>query len=77
MNSIEAKILEIVAAKTERTPTVADTLDSLGIDSLAMAELIYEVESHFEIESDDDLLDLSTLQELCQYVIERKKAHLK
>jgi acyl carrier protein len=75
MTSIEARILEIVGGKTERPPTPTDTLDDLGIDSLAMAELIYEIETNFGIESDDDLLDLSTIRELCQYVSERTAAH--
>lgn len=76
MNSIEERILEIVGAKTDRPPTAADTLDGLGIDSLAMAELIYEIETDFNIESDDDLLELSTIQELCKYVSERRAAQL-
>lgn len=73
--SIETRILEIVGAKTERPPTPTDTLDDLGLDSLSMAELIYEIETDFGIQSDDDLLDLSTIQELCQYVSERRAAH--
>ena len=75
MNSVEERILEIVRSKTDRPPTSMDTLDDLGIDSLAMAELIYEIETHFGIKSDDDLLELTTIRELCQYVNERMAAH--
>ena len=75
MASIEQRVLEIVSGKTERPPALEDTLDDLAIDSLAMAELIYEIETSFGIESNDDLLDLSTVRELCQYVSERTAAH--
>ncbi len=74
MESIEVQILEIIDAKTDRPPTPTDTLDDLGIDSLTMAELIYEIETNFDIKSDDDLLELSTIRELCQYVRERTAA---
>ena len=68
MNSHQAQVLELIAGKTGTQPTLSDRIDQLGIDSLAMAEIIYDLESTFQIRTDDKLLDLETLKDLCVYI---------
>jgi acyl carrier protein len=51
---ISNAILDIIASHTEDLPrdqiNVDSTLDDIGIDSLAMAEIIFDLEDHFDIE---------------------------
>lgn len=68
MTPIQAQILQVIASKTEGRPALEDRIDQLGIDSLTMAEMIYDLESTFQIQTDDELLDLVTLKELCAYI---------
>jgi acyl carrier protein len=44
----------------------------IGIDSVAMAELTFELEKRFSIKIDDDILDVDTVDELVQYVVVRQ-----
>ena len=68
--AIAAKVRDIVAAKTN-CPVVADsTFDSLGLDSLAMAEVIFEIESAFRINADERLLDLRSIGEVISFVVQ-------
>lgn len=72
MNPLQAQIVELIARRTGTKPALTDRIDRLGIDSLAMAEMIYDLESTFQIRTDDELLDLATLEELCLYIEARK-----
>lgn len=49
------------------------TLESLGIDSLAQIELMFDLEDHFEVRFDSDQAPLTTLGEVAQ-LIEKAKA---
>ncbi|MDG2384452.1 MAG: phosphopantetheine-binding protein [Pirellulaceae bacterium] len=71
MKSHQARVLQIIANKTGSRPSLSDPIDQLGIDSLAMAEMIYDLESTFGIRTDDQLLELCTIQDLCDYLEER------
>ena len=45
------------------------TLESLGVDSLDMVELIMKFEEQFGIEIEDDhIVDLKTLKEMVKYI---------
>ena len=53
------------------------SLAMIGIDSVAMAELTFELEKRFSIKIDDDILDVDTVDDLIQYVTNRKTAMTK
>ena len=68
MKSIEDKIIQTLSAELGRDVGVTDSLDSLGIDSLRMAHLAIELETHFGFRADEELLDVETVEELVAYV---------
>ena len=49
----------------------------IGIDSVAMAELTFELEKRFAIKIDDDILDVDSVDELVQYVVSIKASTAK
>lgn len=52
-----------------------DTIASLGIDSLAMLDFLYDVQQEFRIEFDpQDLIEVKTLGELATFVEQRMAA---
>ena len=55
-------------------PKGNDSLSLIGIDSVAMAELTFELEKRFAIRIDDDILDIDTVDELISYVVARQSA---
>jgi acyl carrier protein len=48
--------------------TLTTTLDSLGIDSLAKMELVFQLEDKFNITVPTDELDVATLQDVLTLV---------
>jgi len=71
--SIANKVREIVAAKTAVPVTAESTFDSLGLDSLATAEMVFEIESAFRIHADERLLDMRSIGEVIAYVVQEVK----
>jgi acyl carrier protein len=71
--SIATKVREIVATKTPALVAAESTFDSLGLDSLAMAEVVFEIESTFRIHADERLLDMRSLGEVVAYVVQELK----
>jgi acyl carrier protein len=71
--SIAGKVRAIVAAKTVGPVLPDSTFDSLGLDSLAMAEVIFEIETAFRIHADERLLDLRSIAEVSDYVAQQVK----
>lgn len=67
---IEEKVIAIVQKKAPMPVSIDDDLDSVGLDSLAMAELVFEIESSFSIRTDDRLLEMKTLRDVVTYVQE-------
>jgi len=46
--------------------------DDLGLDSMAVIELLYKIEEAFDIQiPDEDLVRLSTVAAVCEYVEQR------
>ena len=54
-----------------RDVRATDSLSSLGIDSLRMAQLATELETRFAFRVDEELLDVETVKELVEYVRSR------
>jgi len=68
MDSIEADILQALQRKFGGSPQPTDELAALGIDSLGMAEFSTEMENHFGVRVDEDILSVETVQELAEYI---------
>ncbi|MBU6174465.1 MAG: acyl carrier protein [Planctomycetes bacterium] len=69
----ESQIIAYLSKIVGGTPRPSDSLAVLGVDSVAMAELTFELEKRFGIQIDDDILDVDTIRELTQYVISRQR----
>lgn len=67
---ITEQVIAIVRTKTPHPVTADSTLDSVGLDSLAMAEIIFEIEAQFKIRADERLLDLRSFREVIKYVVQ-------
>ncbi len=50
-----------------------DSLALIGVDSVGMAELTFDIEKQFSIQVDDTVLDVETVAELVDYVRLRQK----
>lgn len=62
----EAKVVELLVTKygVERRRVSPDaTMADLGLDSLAVAELVFDIEEEFGIEVDAEDAEFSTLRE--------------
>jgi acyl carrier protein len=67
-------VRSIVASKTTGPVSTDSTFDSLGLDSLAMAEVVFEIESAFRIHADAErLLDMRSIGEVSTYVVQEVK----
>lgn len=73
MESIEDVLIDKLAEKFGGQPQLNDSLALLGVDSVGMAELTFEIEKQFSIRVDDAVLDVETVQELADYVRARQK----
>ncbi len=69
----ESKIIEYLKKIVGGNPKPEDSLAMIGVDSVAMAELTFELEKQFSIQIDDDILDVDTIRELTKYVLSRRK----
>lgn len=72
MQSIEESLLNQLRAKFGADAQLTDSLVMLGIDSVGMAELTYDLEQLFAIKVDDGLLTVDTVQDLADYVRQRQ-----
>ncbi|MCU0716504.1 MAG: acyl carrier protein [Pirellula sp.] len=73
LEAAESKIIEYLKKIVGGAPKPDDSLAVLGVDSVAMAELTFELEKQFSIQIDDDILDVDTIRELTHYVLLRQK----
>lgn len=77
---ISAQVIAILAAQAQREPAslTADTsLESLGIDSLGMAEILFAIEETFDVavpfnanQPGASVVDLRTVRSVCGAVID-------
>ena len=71
--SVQTQIFEYLRKVCGGSPKGNDSLAMIGIDSVAMAELTFELEKRFSIKIDDDILDVDSVDELVQYVVARQE----
>ena len=72
MDAIEQQVIENLKRICGGSPTPQDSLALLGIDSVGMAELTFDLEKQFSIQVDDGVLDIETVGELVDYVKSRQ-----
>ena len=73
MDVVEQEIVDYLRKAVGGNPRASDSLAVIGIDSVGMAELTFELEKRFSIRVDDDVLDLETVADLASYVRQRQK----
>ena len=74
--TVTQKIIAALADYLKRDPTTIEAdhhlRDDLGLDSMAVIELLYKIEEVFNIQiPDQDLVSLSTVGAVAQYVDQR------
>lgn len=67
--SATERVLAIVRTKTTSPVSLDSTFDALGLDSLAMAEVIFEIENALGIRTDDRILDVRTMRQVVELVV--------
>jgi len=70
--TIEEDLTQRLAEKFGTRPELGDSLVMIGVDSVGMAELTFEIEKMFQIKVDDALLDVDTVQDLANYIRNRQ-----
>jgi acyl carrier protein len=65
---VSDKIMSMVRSKTNIPVTPESTLDNAGLDSLSMAEFVFEIEAEFQIRANDALLEVQSFREVIEYV---------
>lgn len=74
METIESVLLEQLAEKFGGQPQLGDSLILVGVDSVGMAELTFDIEKRFNIRVDDGVLAVDTVQDLVDYIREKQSA---
>jgi acyl carrier protein len=68
MDAIETEILAQLKRLVEVDPKPQDSLALIGLDSVALAELTFELEKAFNVRFDEDIVEIETVGELVEYV---------
>ncbi len=74
MESIEEQLLKIFTEKFGSRPELSDGLAYIGVDSVGMAELTFDLEKQFDIRVDDEIVHSETVQDLADYIRTRQAA---
>jgi len=72
MEELRENVLDLVSRKVGRQVDPDDSFVALQLDSLAMAELAYEVEQLLGVKADSGVLDCDTVGEFIDYATELK-----
>ncbi|MCR9117491.1 MAG: acyl carrier protein [bacterium] len=72
MDEITAEVIRIIGQKVPDDVCAESDFDDLELDSLAMAEVVSELESTFKISADHEILEVKNVYALADYVRERK-----
>lgn len=74
MDTIEAQLQSLLREKFGGDPQMSDGLAFIGVDSIGMAELTLELENRFGIRVGEDIVSVDTVQDLANYVRQRRDA---
>jgi acyl carrier protein len=72
VESIEEQLLNKFTGKFGTRPKLSDGLSYIGVDSVGMAELTFELEEEFGIRVGEDITNVDTVQDLANYIRERQ-----
>jgi acyl carrier protein len=70
----QAQVIEYLSKLVGSRPHVDVSLAMIGIDSVAMAEMTFELEKRFAMKIDDEILDVESVRQLVHYLHQRKPA---
>ena len=73
VETIESTLLSQLQEKFGTRPQLSDELILLGVDSVGMAELTFEIEKQYNIKVDDALMEVETVQDLVEYIRQRQQ----
>jgi acyl carrier protein len=72
MEEIREKVLDLISRKVGKRVALDDSFVVLQLDSLAMAELAYDVEQLLGVKADSGVLDCDTVGDFIEYATELK-----
>lgn len=71
MDSLEVSLINYLQKKFGIRPSLDDSLAMLGVDSVSMAELTFDIEKMYGI-TVDDMMAVETVENLMDYIRERQ-----
>jgi len=72
VDSLESSLINYLHEKFGNRPATEDSLAMLGVDSVSMAELTYDIEKRYGIIVDDSMMYVDTVENLLDYIRERQ-----
>lgn len=73
MSEMRERIVAETEAHTGRVAAPDDRLDALGVDSVAMADLLARLERRLGFHADADILEAETVADLADYIEVRQR----
>ena len=73
VDSLEDSLINHLHEKFGTRPARDDSLAMLGVDSVSMAELTYDIEKRYGITVDDSMMYVDTVDNLIDYIRERQE----
>ena len=74
VDSLQQEVVEAVARRVESPVGPEDSLALLGIDSIGMAEVSFDLERQHNVRIGEDIISCQTVGDLIEYVRKRKAA---
>lgn len=68
MDKTTLKVVGIIDSKVPDQVDADSDFSNIGLDSLAMAEIVCEVENDFGIKTDYEILEVQNVRELVEYI---------
>lgn len=72
VDSLQQEVVETVARRVELPVGPEDSLALLGIDSIGMAEVSFDLERQHNVQIGEDIVSCQTVADLIEYVRRRK-----
>ncbi len=73
---IEAEVISKLRSLVEVEPKPTDSLALIGLDSVALAELTFELEKSFGVRFDDEIVDIRNGKRTGGLCSQKKRTHL-
>jgi len=72
VDSLEDSLVNHLHVKFGIRPKLEDSLAMLGVDSVSMAELTFDIEKQYSIAIDDAMMYVDTVEDLVDYIRARQ-----